>query len=219
MKPNLWTLFALTVVIFLYPLRGRAGAIIHSSGLEAYATTDTWDESGCVETVVYMDAVRGKAQQPPGPPAPGAFLYAGISLNNICTGEWSYAYGGTTLADSDFQIAKNLNNAQLAATPSLDGTHCSAPDENGQVSCNEIHLSGIVNLSWTPTTPPSSERQTDSNHTPKCNQTYRATGTFRMAAVSGSFSDGTNNYGFAEDAFALMGSARYSTLIVGCSSF
>ncbi len=219
MKTNRWTLITLTAAIFLYPVIGRAGAIIHSSGLEAYALTDTWDESGCLETIVYIDAVSGKAQQPPGPPAPGAFLNAGIMVNNYCTGEWSYAYGGTTLANSDFQIARNLNDAQLAAAPSLYGYHCSAPDENGQVSCNEINLVATGNLTWTPITPPSTERQTDTTHMPKCNQTYRATGTFRLAAVSGSFSDGTNNYGFGETAFGLIGSARYSTLIVGCSTF
>ncbi len=219
MKRNGWTLVALTTLVFLCPLIARAGVIYHSGGLEAFASTYAYDGSGCIEAYVYVDAVNGKGQQPPGPPAQGAFLYAGISVYNYCTGESSYLNGSATLAGSDFQIDRQLDDAQLATTASLYGTHCSAPDENGQVTCNEVQSDWTFNVSWQGISAPSRERFVETYHNPKCNETYRTSGKIRQAAVSGSVSDGTNTYALADEAAGVIVSARYSTLIVGCSNF
>ncbi|HSJ89688.1 MAG TPA: hypothetical protein VK909_20920 [Anaerolineales bacterium] len=85
-------------------------------GQFAEAFFSTFDETGCVETFVYVAGQEGKVKQD-GKPAADSTVVVNILQFNHCTGEYLLdAFGFDTLAPDDFVIDKKINQATLATT-------------------------------------------------------------------------------------------------------
>ena len=142
-------------------------------GQFAEAFFSTFDETGCVETFVYVAGQEGKVKQD-GKPAADSTVVVNILQFNHCTGEYLLdAFGFDTLAPDDFVIDKKINQATLATTV-LVGDFVS-----GASFPVDIHVS------WTGVGETSNVKDREKVNEPGFKLNYRFMGTFRQAEASG----------------------------------
>ena len=142
-------------------------------GQFAEAFFSTFDETGCVETFVYVAGQEGKVKQD-GKPAADSTVVVNILQFNHCTGEYLLdAFGFDTLAPDDFVIDKKINQATLATTV-LVGDFVS-----GASFPVDIHVS------WTGVGETSTVKDREKVNEPGFKLNYRFMGTFRQAEASG----------------------------------
>jgi hypothetical protein len=111
---------ALTAVLLLlsFPAFAGPGVSFHArvKGQFAEAYFDSVDRSGCVESFVYIFAVKD-IERETGQPEQGPQASTTVSQTDICSGvPLIDAIGSTSLTEATFQIDKKLNSARLDAT-------------------------------------------------------------------------------------------------------
>jgi hypothetical protein len=183
-------IFSLTV--FALPAISRAVERFSSKGLSVFATFFSTD--GCIETFASVSASDEVTHQPPGPR--DSFSSAFISMTKSDQCEFTILLAAVssplcqeTLADTDFEVGKNLAWATLNTTVKL---YDSVSD-----SCIDV----FIDLTWTATG--SSTRQTNLLHDKSTDFMFiqKMTGTGRTAEASGTVSDGTTNFSPDPDPF------------------
>ena len=162
-------------------------------GQFAEAIFSTFDETGCIETSVYVAGQEGKVKQA-GRPAVDSTVVVNILQFNHCTGEYLLdAFGFETLAPGDFVIDRKINQATLATTV-LVGDFVSGAS-----------FPVDINVSWMGVGETSTTKDHEKVNEPGFKLNYRFIGTFRLAEASGTVSGMGTNFTPEPAVFAQMG--------------
>lgn len=106
---------ALLTIGFAVPIAAQAGWIDHWSGESAGASF--YRTEGDVYTEIWVDAMDGKYQSPPGNGEVFSSVYLHIYSYDVVTGDTLVAaWGSKDLAPKDFVVAGGLKSATLKAT-------------------------------------------------------------------------------------------------------
>jgi len=187
-------LLALTAALLLTSQPALAGPAVsfHASlkGQLAEAYFDSTDRSGCVETFVYISAVKGIDRET-GQPEQGPQASAMVFQNDICSGvPLIIATGSATLTEATFQIDKKLSSARLDATLEV----CDSVSD----TCFPVD----AHLIWTSSGSPFRLRDHRQIQAAGLKINSRYDGTSRQGTASGTITDGTTNL-IPEPAFSV----------------
>ena len=133
----------------------------------------------CSTTDLWVQAIDGKLQEPPGNGTQLHEVHLGYYEDNWCTGEWRDFGGSSTVGL--IQIDSKLETGSLQA----------AIEVFAYVS--GLYRTIIVDLEFTADGPAIRETQTDSRSYPGFHMRSRYQGLFRPAAVTGAVWDGAEN--------------------------
>ena len=171
-------------------------------GQFAEALFSTVDETGCIETFVYVAGQDGKVKQD-GKPVVESIAILNIIQFNFCTGETLLdAFGIATLAPDDFVIDKQLNEATLNTTMVVDEflTGTTFPVD--------------INVSWTGVGPATTVKDRFKIREPGFKLNSRFMGTFRLAEASGTVSGLGMNFTPEPAFFAQMGNVKTGDVLI-----
>jgi len=199
-------ILALYIAAFILPTSASAGDNFKFSGNSVDAFFETFDESGCVGTFVFVFANKGKFQSPPGPGSTSGFAEIFIDQFDFCS-ETSLlsASGGISLDNGAFQIDRSLTSASLNTTIRVFDF----------ISGTEFDVN--IDLAWVGVGDLS--RSTFHSHfkSPGCAINERFRGSFRSAQASGTVFDGGTNFTPNPTDAAGLFSTSNGTLFIGCN--
>lgn len=186
-------LAALTLSIVTLPTPGLTRPIlVRGSGTTAGAIFSSTDQSGCINTQVFLNGQQNRLQTPPGAPAMSVASFITIIRFDTCTSSFSTVSGST--ADADFQADGALNHATLQTTIQV----CDSSS-----SCFDV----FVDLAWTATDRPFRSIVTAHLQSPTGGLFDHFMGMFRDAQAAGTVSDGVTNFTPTPSVFAQLGDA------------
>jgi hypothetical protein len=184
---------------------GGGGSPSRYKGLGASAFFSSVDESGCIFTQTSVFANEQTVRSQPGPSSPMSFVSVFISMYDSCTGTQLFsADGWALLAAPDLEVSRQLDSATLNATITMFE----------YVSGGTFDV--YVNLAWAGVSPIGHEMSQFHYRFDGCQQKSQNNGTFRLAQVSGSVSDGGTEYASAQFTDARIFSSKGGTIIHGC---
>jgi hypothetical protein len=202
---KLLAIFALVLATFSQHTTALANDIFHSRGQSATAFFSRTDPSGCIVTNAFVFASEEGFRSPPEPNEIASWTEFAISQYNACTGILLLdAEGFGLLADSDFQVSRNLDSASLNTTANTFD----------EVSRTWFEVS--IHLTWTGTGLLTHQNNTTHFNNPDCHINAHLNNPFRDAESSGSISDGTTNFAPAPSVSAAISSTNYGSAFVGC---
>jgi hypothetical protein len=205
MRTRLLLVVSLAMVLLAVALPARAAGAetLHLSfdGLTAEASFSGLDPSGCVSTHVGVFADDGRFRTGTGQPEVAATATIVVSQIDDCTGTLLLAGDGlAVLAPGEFQIDDKLTAASLTATIEIfdfvSGTF----------------LPVNVSVRWTGIGETFSSKDRLHQTFPGFKVLKRFDGTGRLAAASGTVSDGTTNFTPEPADFAQLSSVRQGEL-------
>jgi hypothetical protein len=145
----------------------------------ANASFSSLDQSGCVETFVFVFGSNETVKQGPGAPATGPLAVVQLSQFDFCNNTLGEYFG--IVEDAAFEVSRKLDQAHLKATVPgfLDETGAEAP--------------AVVDLTWTGAGELFSETDRTRLKFPGSMLTQWFKGTFRPAQVTGTVTVGKQN--------------------------
>lgn len=184
---------------------GGGGSTYKFKGLGASAYFSSVDESGCIFTDTSVFANEQTIRIQGGPATPESYVSIFISQYDSCTGtQLMAADGWALLAASDLDVSKKLKSATLNATVPMNEY---ASGETFDVA---------VSLAWTGVSSIGHESSQYQYRFEGCQQKSNNNGTFRLAQVSGSVSDGVTEYTQASFVDARVFSSKGGSRAQGC---
>ncbi len=184
---------------------GGGGSPSKFKGLGASAFFSSVDESGCIFTQTSVFANEQTVRTQPGPSNPSSFVSVFISQFDSCTGTQLLAADGSALlAAQDLAVSKKLESATLNTTVNMFES----------VSGGTFDVN--VSLTWAGVSSIGHEMSQFHYRFEGCQQKSQNNGTFRLAQVSGSVSDGVTEYLESSFVDARVFSSKGGTIIHGC---
>ena len=201
----------LSAVVLITPAKAANANVFFMKGPGAEAFFVSVDETGCVESAVFVAGNDSMSVAPPGhfdsPPGDvnmtsGAFLF--ISVIDFCRGEELVnAFGSLAeLEDNAFQTKGKLDSASLTGT---------IPVFN-EVSGTSFDV--FVDLDWSATGPLTFENDHTHLQHPCFTANSRFIGKSRSAQASGGVSNGTVNYTPNPSEFANIGDSKIGFIAI-----
>ena len=184
---------------------GGGGSPSKFKGLGASAFFSSVDESGCIFTQTSVFANEQTVRTQSGPASPSSFVFIFISQFDSCTGTQLLAADGSALlAAQDLEVSKKLESATLNTTVNMFES----------VSGGTFDVN--VSLTWAGVSSIGHEMSQFHYRFEGCQQKSQNNGTFRLAQVSGSVSDGVTEYVQSSFVDARVFSSKGGTIIHGC---
>jgi hypothetical protein len=184
---------------------GGGGSTYKFKGLGASAFYSSLDETGCIFTQTSVFANEQTVKYQPGPAIPEAYISVFISQYDSCTGTQLFAADGSApLAVEDLQVSKKLKSATVNATVTMT-----------EYTSGET-FDVAVSLAWTGVSSIGQESSQYQYRFEGCQQKSNNNGTFRLAQVSGTVSDGITDYTQASFVDARVFSSKGGTRTHGC---
>lgn len=193
--------FALLVVGFAVPIAAQAGWIAHWSGDSAYASFS--ETQGNISTQIWLEAMKGKYQSPPGNGTNFSRVFAYIyswdtSSGDVVAGGWGYK----ELGAKEFSVSGGLKAAALETTVPM----------NDFVTGDMFDLA--VRVNWTGNGRPIRERIVYQYIYPGMHYSSTYTNASKAADAQGTFTKAGSVVFSGTTAWAMIGSGRNREILI-----